>query len=62
MGLIVDLGEVIDVDVGIFLCGRQADMPQQLLDRAQIRAHLQQVGGKRMAQGMRGDRHPDPCP
>ena len=42
--------------------GRDARMAEQLLDRAQIRAALEQVGREGMAQGVRGDPARPPRP
>ena len=43
---IADLGQVVDIEVGIFLGGRKTDMPQQFLDNAEIGTHFQEVGGE----------------
>ena len=43
-------------DVGIAGRGRQIAMAEQHLDRADIGARLEQMGGEAMAQGMDGDR------
>ena len=50
---------MVDVQVGVHLGGGQADVTEQFLDGAQIRAHLEQVGGERVAQAVRGDTHAD---
>ena len=62
MGLVINLGQVIDIEMGVFLSGGQADVAQQFLDGAQVRAHLQQMGGERVAQGVRGHGHADAGP
>ena len=53
MGFIVDFHNVIGADVDVFLGGGQALMSQEFLDTAQVRAIIEQVGGKGMPQGMR---------
>ena len=50
VGPVVDTREVSDRDVGIALGGRQAAMPQELLDGSQIRASLEHVRRTRVAQ------------
>ena len=52
MGLVVDQGEMLEIQVGIDLSGGQAGMAQHLLHRAQIAGGLQHVGGEGMAQGV----------
>ena len=47
--------EPIGREMRINLRGGQACMPQQLLDRAQVRSALEQIGRKSMAHRMRGD-------
>lgn len=46
MGPVVDLGQVLEVQPGIDLGGRDLRMAQQLLHGAQVAAGLQQVAGK----------------
>lgn len=41
-----------DADMGVNLGCRQALMPEQLLNRFQVRAAVQKVGGKAMAESM----------
>src|ERR1700753_281231 len=53
MGVAVDREQPLDLDVGGFLGGRQRRMAEQLLDRPQVGAALQQVGGERVAQRVR---------
>src|SRR5688572_11325133 len=49
----IDRAQARRVDVGVALGGRQAGVPQQLLDGAQVAAGRQQVGREGMAQRMR---------
>src|SRR5665811_707495 len=53
MSVLVGLQQMRAVDLRIALRGREARMPQQLLDRAQVRAGTQQMGRKGMAQRVR---------
>src|SRR5258708_29342785 len=50
---VVDLGEVLEVEMGIDLRRGDARVAQHLLDRAQVARGLQHVGCERMAQHMR---------
>lgn len=43
------------LDVRIDHCGLQATMPEQQLDRSDIGARRQQMGGKRMPQAVNAD-------
>ena len=43
MELLVDPAEVVSVDVGIDLGGREIDVTQHLLDGPEVRAPLQQM-------------------
>ena len=52
MGLVIDLGQVLEIQVGIDLCGGNIRMTQQFLHGAQVTTGFQQVTGKRMAQAM----------
>jgi len=54
VGAVVLLEEVLEVDVGVLLGGRQRRVAEELLDRAQIRPPLQEVGGVGVAQGVGG--------
>src|SRR5688572_291857 len=56
--LVVLLLQVLNADVGVLLGRRKAFVPEQLLDAAQIRATLQQVRCKAVAQRMRRDAPP----
>ncbi len=53
--LVVDLHQLVEVDVGVLLRRRQAGVAEQLLDRAQVGAGAEQVGGEAVAQGVRAD-------
>src|SRR6266568_740515 len=55
VGLVVDLHQPVDADVGIFLGGGERGVAEQLLNGAQVGAAFQHVGGKGMPQGMRRD-------
>jgi hypothetical protein len=46
--------------VGVYLGCRQISVAEEHLDRTQVSPVVEQVGGKRMAQGMRGDMLLDP--
>lgn len=50
MGLIVDLGKVLKIQVGIDLGGADISVAEQFLDRAQIAGGFQQVASERVAQ------------
>ena len=52
----IDLFEMIHADVSIALGGREARMPEHLLDRAQVGARVQHMGRERMSQAMRRER------
>ena len=54
MGIIINVSQMVDADLGVFLGCRQGGMAKQFLNRPQIGAAVKQMGGKRMAQGMRG--------
>src|SRR3569623_676876 len=54
--LVVDLGEVLEVEVGVYLRRRDIGMPQQLLHRAQLAARLEHVARAGVAQHMRMQR------
>src|SRR5579863_3912515 len=51
----VDRKQPLHLDVGVFLGGRERGVPEQLLDRPQVGAALQQVGGEGVPQGVRVD-------
>ena len=53
MGVAVDGEQPIDVDVGVALGGRERGVPEQLLDRPQVGALLEQVGGEGVPQRVR---------
>jgi hypothetical protein len=55
MSLIVNIHQLIDTDLSIFLRRREKGMAKQFLDSAQIGAAVKKVGGKRMSQRMRTD-------
>ena len=46
MGAGVDLLELVDADVGVALRRGQAGVAEHLLDRAQVRALVEQMGGE----------------
>src|SRR5690606_36371500 len=50
---IVDLGEVLEVEVGIDLRGGDVGMPEQFLHAAQIAGRLQYMAGTGVPQQMR---------
>src|SRR5690242_3580078 len=52
---VVDLGQVLEIEVGVNLRRRNACVPQHFLYCAQIAARLQHVRGERMPQHMRMD-------
>src|SRR5690606_20808159 len=52
MGLVINLGQMLKVQVSVYLGGGNIGMPQQFLDSSQITAGLQQVAGKGVAQHM----------
>src|ERR1035437_7218298 len=51
--LVVDVHHVLDRELGVALRGRQALMPQQLLDGAQVRSLLQHVRAEGVTQRVR---------
>src|SRR5882757_4629930 len=53
MSAAIDLEQTFAIDGGVDLRRRQGGMPEQLLDRAQIAAAREQMGGEGMAQRMR---------
>ena len=55
MGLSIDVQQLRRVHVGVSLRRRQLNVPEQLLDRAQVGASLQQMRGERVAQRVRAD-------
>ena len=61
MSLVVDILQLLLNHVGVYLCGGDIRMAQHLLDGAQIRPVLQQMGGKGVAEGMGRDVLLDPC-
>ena len=54
MGLVIDLAEVIQGQVGIPLGGRQTGVAQQFLDRTQVRPHFEEMGGERVTERVGG--------
>src|SRR5690349_3455951 len=52
----VDFLQLLQAHVRVDLGGREAGVPQHLLHRADVRAAIQEVGGKGMAERVRG--HP----
>ena len=57
MGGVVDLGQLLKVEVGIDLRGREVFVTEQLLNRAEVSARFEQVARERMAQHVRMDVH-----
>ena len=49
MSAVVDLGKVLEVEVGIYLGRSNAGVAQQLLHGAKVAARFQQMAGKGMA-------------
>src|SRR6266508_6706499 len=64
MRLLVDAAQSLVRNVSVGLGGGEGNVPQKLLDRPQVRAALQQVGGKAVAQGVRAGSggRAGPCP
>ena len=60
MGLLIDGQQSGGIHLGVALGGRERGMAQQLLDRAQIAAAGQEMGGEAVAQRMRRGRHRQP--
>ena len=52
----VERQELVGIDRGVDLGGCERRVPEQFLDGAQLAAPGQQMGGKRMAERMRGCR------
>src|SRR5678815_4335788 len=55
MSLPVDVEQLRDVDVSVSLGGRETHVSEQLLNRAQVGARLQQMRGKGMAERVWAD-------
>ena len=55
MAFFVDFQELFQINVGVFLCGGQALMPQKLLDDPQIRTPAQKVGREGVTKRVRAD-------
>ena len=55
VGFVVDILQLLVDQLGIDLGGRNVRVSQHLLDGVEIRAVFQQMGGKGVAQGVRGD-------
>src|SRR5574341_784578 len=58
---IVDSFQVCPGDMGVDLSRRDIGVPQHHLDRSEIGAALEEVGGKRVAERVRAYRTVDPC-
>src|SRR5436853_447741 len=58
----VDLAQLCGIDMRIALRRGQLDVPEQLLNRPEIGATLEQVCGKRVAQCVRADAEPGAAP
>lgn len=55
------MAEELDVEVGVYLGGDDALVTEHLLDGTEAGATFQEVGGKRVTEGMRGDSLRDAC-
>jgi hypothetical protein len=55
MSLIIDVCEMLEVEMRIYLRRRQARVTEKFLNGAQIAARFEQMGRKRMAQHVRVD-------
>ena len=53
VGGIIDLGEVLEIQVGVYLRGTDVGMAEQLLHGAQVAGGLQHVAGEGVTQHMR---------
>lgn len=62
MCLFVYIEQIFRIDVGVPLSRRETRMAQQLLNRSQIAAALQQMRGEGVPQGMGTRFGSDPCP
>ena len=61
MGVTVNVEQVRRVDRGVYLGRRQAGMAEQLLQRAQVGAAAEQMGGEAVAQRMGSHPFADAC-
>ena len=52
MALSVNFQKVLEIEMGVFLRGRQAFVTEKLLDHSQIRPPAQKMRGKGMPEGM----------
>src|SRR5512138_146342 len=59
--LAVHRAQPCGIEVRVFLGRRERRVAQQLLDRAQVRARLEQVGRERVTQSVRRDLDGQPC-
>ena len=50
---VVDAGEVLEIEMGVYLGGRDIGVSEQFLHRAQVGTGFQQVSGERMTQNVR---------
>ena len=55
MSLVVHRAQSRDRDVGVQLCRRQRRVAEQFLHDAQVRATLEQMGGRAVPQAVRPD-------
>src|SRR5262249_2015630 len=53
VGLVIDVHQASQIDVGVALRGREARVAEQLLDGPQVRAAAEEVGGERVTEGVR---------
>ena len=55
MGVVVNLGKVLKIEMRVNLCRADIGMAEHLLHGAQVARRLQQMRGKRVTQHVRGD-------
>ena len=55
MALVIHAGEVLVIEVGVYLRRAQLAVAEQFLDGADVAGRLQQVAGEAVAQHVRGD-------
>jgi hypothetical protein len=58
----VDLAQTLSVQMGVNFGGADAGVAEEFLDDAQVRAVFEEVGGKAVAQHVRGDVPPEARP
>ena len=52
---VVDGFEVVEVEVGVFLCCRERFVSEQFLYASEVGAHFQQMSGEGVSDGMGAD-------